>query len=181
MIQVFKPKRRDVLRTATGLAAAAVVGGSLAGGQEVAAQRQTRGKGEITANIESIGEFAVLSFSWGLSNAGSADGSGGDASRVQTTDIVIVKTLDKSSPKLAEAVADGTRLQGVVINGVASGVGGSEPYEYKLIDVRITSYSVSGSSDGGAPVENISMNFEEISFATEGSEFTWDFGMNTTS
>lgn len=180
MINVFKPKRRDVLRTATGLAAAAVVGGSLANGQEVVAQRQSRGQSGITANFEDVGEFNVLSFSWGFSNPVSQGGGIGTGS-AKSADFVIVKLVDASSASLQRVVATGQRLQGAVITGMAidAGAGGTTPYLYKLENVRVTSYSISGSSNDGLPTESVTFVFEKVSFAFEVTEFTWNFQTNT--
>lgn len=181
MINVFKPKRRDVLRTATGLAAVAVVGGSLANGQEVVAQRQSKGQSGITANFEDVGEFNVLSFSWGLSNPVSQGGGGVGAGSVKSADFVIVKLVDASSASLQRVIATGQRLQGAVITGMATdaGAGGTTPYLYKLENVRVTSYSISGSSNDGLPTESVTFVFEKVSFVFEGTEFTWNFQTNT--
>jgi len=80
-------------------------------------------------------------------------------------DILCVKELDKSSPKIAEAIAQGRVYPKVEIHLTFSGGdGGQTPYyKYELTNVIITSYSVSGSGEEGvAPVDSFSLNFEEI-------------------
>jgi type VI secretion system secreted protein Hcp len=71
--------------------------------------------------------------------------------------------LDKSSPKIAEAVSMGKVFPKVEIALKTDYVNsGRETYLlYTLKNVLVTSYSISGSSDG-TPSENFSLNFEEI-------------------
>ena len=74
--------------------------------------------------------------------------------------ITIVKQLDKASPKIAEAVCKGTVFPKVEIH-VADSIPRSTPYyTYQLGYARITSYSICGSGD--VPVEEFSLNFEQI-------------------
>jgi type VI secretion system secreted protein Hcp len=80
-------------------------------------------------------------------------------------DIVLVKELDKSSPKLAEAICRGAVFPIVVIHLTASfGDAGRVTYfAYELKNVRITSYSIGGSArSADRPTEQLSLNFEEI-------------------
>lgn len=94
-------------------------------------------------------------------------------------DFVITKTLDKSSPKLAEAIATGQVFPKVDIQ-LAAGSGVYLSYELK--NVMITSYSIGGDADD-RPTEQISLNFGEIkmSYSEAGPdgkskgnvEYTW--------
>ena len=80
-------------------------------------------------------------------------------------DIVCVKELDKSSPKLAEAICKGKVYPKVEIHVTASysADGRITYYAYELKNVVVTSYSVSGSGQSeDVPVEEVSLNFEEI-------------------
>lgn len=97
--------------------------------------------------------------------------SGSQRSRGSTTlgDIVCVKELDKSSPKLAEAVCNGTHIQDVEIVFTkdvtgSDGVTKQEPYlTYKLKDVIVTSYSFHGNAAGEpVPTEEITLNYTEV-------------------
>jgi len=78
-------------------------------------------------------------------------------------DLQCTKTLDKSSPKLAEAVCNGKVFPKVEIHVMTSTTNDSRQtyYKYELKDVMVTSYSVSG-HDQDKPVENFSLNFEEL-------------------
>jgi type VI secretion system secreted protein Hcp len=94
------------------------------------------------------------------------DASTGRATgRVVFEGIVITKELDKASPKLAEAVARAQIFPTVVIHWarlVADGTAQTY-YSYELKNVRVTSYSVGGSTQSDpVPMETLSLNFEEI-------------------
>ncbi len=82
---------------------------------------------------------------------------------VMLDDLQCSKVLDKSSPKIAEAVCLGKIFPKVEIHVKTSGVGtGREPfYKYELKNVMVTSYNVNGGSQD-VPSENFSLNFEEI-------------------
>ena len=73
-------------------------------------------------------------------------------------DIVLVKELDKASPKLAESILTGKVFPKVEIH-LASSAG--TYFAYELKNVMVTSYSISGGADD-RPTEQFSLNFEEI-------------------
>ena len=80
-------------------------------------------------------------------------------------DVVCVKELDKSTPKLAEAILVGTVIPLVEIHVTASyaDAGRVTYYAYELKNVQVTSYSISGATQGETrPTEQLSLNFEEI-------------------
>lgn len=78
-------------------------------------------------------------------------------------DIQCSKLLDKSSPKLAEAVAKGKVFPKVEIEITASTTDNAQVtyYRYELKNVLVSSYSVGGGNQD-KPVESFSLNFEEI-------------------
>ncbi|HLC25129.1 MAG TPA: type VI secretion system tube protein Hcp [Nitrosopumilaceae archaeon] len=134
-------------------------------------------------------EIDVLSWSWGASQSGSmAAGGGGGAGKVSMQDLSITKHIDKSSPKLFEALATGKHLKEAKL--VLRSAGGSQ-VEYLVItlsDVLVSSYSTGGSSGDDRPTESISLNFAQIKMSyveqdTKGSagaatEFGWDIKAN---
>src|SRR6266404_9231650 len=84
-------------------------------------------------------EIEVLSFSWGVTNAGGvASGSGGGAGKATFQDLSIVHPLDKASPKLLEACATGTHLKEATITHRKAGKGQQEFLIVKMNDVIIT-------------------------------------------
>ena len=101
-------------------------------------------------------------------------------------DIVVVKELDKASPKLAEAVCQGKVFPKVEIHLTRSykNTGLVTYYAYELINVLIVDYRIGGSGYSEyIPTEEISLSFEEIkvtytefdeSGATKGNvEYEW--------
>jgi len=91
----------------------------------------------------------------------SGDGStGATRTRGAATmgDIVVVKELDKSSPKLAESILMGKVFPTVKFQLTSSA---GTYFMYELKNVMVTSYSISGDADQ-VPMEEFSLNFEEI-------------------
>lgn len=94
-----------------------------------------------------------------------ASGSTRQRSTVTLGDIVCTKELDKSTPKLMEAICKGTNFPKVSIDLCTSSDGSSRiPYmKWELTNVRVTSYDVAGSTDGPmVPTESFSLNYEEV-------------------
>lgn len=111
-----------------------------------------------------IGWCDALSFSQGQSLT---DGSTGSRQRgnVVFEDIVVIKELDKASPKLAEAVCNGNVFPRVEIHltRTYTDAGNVIYYAYELKNVQIVSYHIGGSSySEQVPTEEISLSFEEI-------------------
>ena len=84
--------------------------------------------------------------------------------RVVFEDIVVTKELDKASPKLAEACAQGKVFPKVDIHWTRVAADGAQTYySYELKNVLVTSYSLGGSAQSDpVPTETLSLNFEEI-------------------
>ncbi|MEW6730064.1 MAG: type VI secretion system tube protein Hcp [Acidobacteriota bacterium] len=111
-------------------------------------------------------EIEVLSFSWSVSQPTSASPSTAgslSAERAQFGDLVIVKAIDKASPKLMEACCSGEHLKSARLEMCRAG-GDKEPYmEYKLTDVLVTSVRPGGSGHGETvPLEEISFAYGKI-------------------
>lgn len=80
-------------------------------------------------------------------------------------DLSCAKELDKSSPKLAEAVCKGKVFPKVEIHLTASytDAGRVTYYAYELKNVLVTNYSIGGAGQADSvPMEQFSLNFEEI-------------------
>lgn len=108
----------------------------------------------------------LLSFSQGMTQpGGGATGATRRRGDVIVDDVNLVKELDKSSPKIAEAVCQGKVFPKVEIHLTASiaGAGRVTYYVYELKNALVTSYSIGGSGQAEeVPTENFSINFEEI-------------------
>jgi type VI secretion system secreted protein Hcp len=107
----------------------------------------------------------LLSLSWGLHKAGA--GATGQTRRrgvVTVEDVIVTKELDKSSPKLSEAVCSGKVFPKVELHNTASyGDNRATFLKYELKNVIVSSHNVSAAGGGDAvPTETASLNFEEI-------------------
>jgi type VI secretion system secreted protein Hcp len=145
-------------------------------------------KGE-SADDKHKGEIDILSFSWGLAQSGSGhSGTGSGTGKVEVSDISIMKTLDKSSPTLQLACANGKHItKGKLTLRKA----GESPLEYLTVDLEgilVSNYQVSGSNGGGIPTESITLNFVKVKteYWTQGEKgakgenanFSWDVAKN---
>ena len=107
-----------------------------------------------------------------VSQAISRDSSGHSsraAHKASFGDIVVVKEVDASTPKLQESIAVGKHIPVVILDFTKifadrEGTAQQQPYlQYELKNVMITSYSLSGDAQSDSvPTEQISLNFEEI-------------------
>jgi len=107
----------------------------------------------------------LVQFSQAIHKPGTGTGSTRRRGDVVLEDIVLVKELDKSSPKLAEAVCKGKVFPKVEIDVTASYTdsGRVTYYKYELKNCQVVAYDVSGSGQAeDVPIDNLSINFEEI-------------------
>lgn len=106
----------------------------------------------------------VLSFSMGMADpGGGATGATRRRGDVVIEDIVVVKELDKSSPKLMDRCVKGQVIPTMIIEVCRSATDASFTYyKYELENVMVTSFYCVGSTDEGVPVETITLNYEEI-------------------
>jgi type VI secretion system secreted protein Hcp len=105
-------------------------------------------------------QIEILSWSWGLTNAGSI--SGGGAGKASFHDFSFVHNIDKASPVLMQACATGVHLKEATITHRKAGKGQQEFMIFKMSEVMITGVTHGGSSaDGGHP-ENVSLVFAKV-------------------
>src|SRR5882724_7629013 len=119
-------------------------------------------KGE-SSDDKHKGEIDIESFSWGLAQQGSGQrGTGSGTGKVDVHDINITKRVDKSSPTLQLACANGKHItKGKLTLRKA----GENPLDYLTVDLEsilVSSYQVSGSNGGGIPSESIALNFVKV-------------------
>lgn len=128
----------------------------------------------------------VLSFSMGMSHIWS-----GGSDQLFMEDIVLVKIVDKASPKLMEKCATSELISSVVIDFSFSTGDKVTYYKYELEDVLVSSFYCSGDSNDYKPTETVTLSFEWIKVTytefdiTTGSpkgnvEFTWDLELGRT-
>lgn len=109
----------------------------------------------------------LLSFDQHISRPMAAGISGSTRQRASAVcgDVVVTKELDASTPKLIQAICDGTVFKEVKID-MCTSTGDKQrvPYlQYELKNVMVSSFSISGASEGpSVPTESLSLNYEEI-------------------
>jgi type VI secretion system secreted protein Hcp len=108
-------------------------------------------------------EIEVLSFSWGVSNSGSAGapGGGGGAGKATFQDLSIVHGIDKATPELLKACATGLHIKDATITHRKAGKGQQEYLIIKLNDVTITAVSHAGAEDQPY-AESVSLKFAKV-------------------
>jgi type VI secretion system secreted protein Hcp len=105
--------------------------------------------------------------------------AGGTSSQPIFPDMTVAKSLDKSTPKLMEAVAKGRHFPDATIEFTRTlDNGQQQPYlQYKLSDVLVSSYQHSANSEPPAgsppPTDSFSLNFEEIKITYGGVRQTY--------
>lgn len=133
------------------------------------------------------------SFSHGISQPSSILGiSGGavSAEKPVLEDFVIVKHMDRASPKLYLACTNGERLSEVTMEITRSEGDKGLYMRYELTDVIISSTSPQGSTHSGddRPVEEVSFNYAKIQWTYSPTDDTgapsgdvvtyWDLAAN---
>jgi type VI secretion system secreted protein Hcp len=145
-------------------------------------------KGE-SADSKHKGEIDIESFSWGMAQTGAGHrGSGSGSGKVDINDISIVKVVDKASPTLMLACANGKHISKGKITVRKAG---ENPLDYLTIDLEnilVSQVSHSGVNSADIPTETISLNFAKVKLEYwtqtdkgakgENANFSWDVAQN---
>src|SRR5690606_38761506 len=93
-------------------------------------------------------EIEILSYSWGVSQAGSfSSGGGGGTSKANFQDISMSFVMNKASPLIMKACATGLHIKEAVLVCRKAGGEQQEYLELKLSDVLVSSYQTGGSGE----------------------------------
>ena len=107
-------------------------------------------------------EIEVLSYSWGVSNAGSMSfGTGGGEGKATFHDMSFTHKVDKASPVLMQACATGVHLKDGTITHRKAGKGQQEYLVIKMNDIIVTGVTHGGSGADGSS-ENVSIAFAKV-------------------
>jgi type VI secretion system secreted protein Hcp len=111
-------------------------------------------------------EIDVISFSWGEAQTGTSyQGGGSGAGKVQMQDFHFVMTVNKSSPKLLLACADGDHIKSAILTCRKAGKDQQEFYKITMTDLLVSSYQTGGSNSSDVvPTDQISLNYSTIKF-----------------
>jgi type VI secretion system secreted protein Hcp len=111
------------------------------------------------------GEIDIESWSWGETQSGThAGGGGGGAGKVVMQDFHFVMRVNKSSPKLLLACANGQHIKEATLLCRKAGKEQQEFLKIKFSDLLVSSYQTGGSSGDVVPTEQISLNFAKIEY-----------------
>ena len=122
-------------------------------------------EGEST-DEKHAGWIEVTSYNTGLSQTVSSTASsagGASAERADFQDFSITKQIDKASPKLAVACADGTHISSIVVELCRSGTDKVKFMEYKMTNCIISGTSTTGG--GEFPTENVTIDYGKIEWS----------------
>ena len=113
------------------------------------------------------GEIEILSWSWGEAESGQSSGMA--TGRRQHHPITITKTIDRASPILQQANADGRVIPAMTLH-LPNNEGKQKSYfKYKLDNVRVSTYQTGGGS-GSVPSETFTLNYEKIKQVDKGDK-----------
>jgi type VI secretion system secreted protein Hcp len=131
-------------------------------------------EGEAT-HADHKGEIEVLSWSWGVSNAGGISGGGSGKGKADPGDFSFMHLYDKASPNLAKKCAQGLHFKEVTITSRKAGEGQKDFLKITMKEVFVSSCQPSGSS-GGDIMEAVSMSYGAIDFAYKPQDETGKLG-----
>jgi len=108
-------------------------------------------------------QIDVLAWSWAANQSGTMHvGTGGGAGKANVQDLSITKWIDKASPNLMQAVANGKQFEKATLT--CRKAGGDAPVDYLKLEmdkVIITSVSIGGSGGSDQFTENVTLNFAQ--------------------
>ena len=117
-------------------------------------------KGE-SKDAKHVDEIDVLSWSWGVSQTGVASKGGGvGAGKASFNDLSFMHALDKASPNLMKACAQGSHYDTAVLTARKAGKGQQDYLIVKMKEVFVTSVQPSGSTEH--PLESVSLTFSHV-------------------
>ncbi len=110
-------------------------------------------------------EIDVLSWSWGETQSGThAVGGGGGAGKVNMQDFSFVMKVNKASPKLMLACANGEHIPEATLVCRKAGKEQQEFLTIKLSDCLVSSFQTGGSAGADFETESVSLNFAKIQY-----------------
>jgi type VI secretion system secreted protein Hcp len=110
------------------------------------------------------GEIEIDSFSWGASQTGTANRGGGmGAGKVAMQDFSFLMKINKASPKLMLACANGSHIKNATLVCRKAGKDQQEYLKIIFSDLLVSSYETTGTGDSNViPSDKISLNFTKI-------------------
>ena len=125
-------------------------------------------KGEAT-DPGHVGWITVLAMSWGESNVAPPLGGGGGAGKVNMQDDFMTKYIDKASVPILLACASGAHITDATFIARRNGAAPYVFLTYALGEIYVTSVSEGGSGGEDQFTENITLNFQKITWTYRAS------------
>lgn len=109
-------------------------------------------------------EIDVLSWSWNMSNTGSAHyGGGAGTGKVQISDVTIVKRVDSASPELIHHCATGEHIaSGKLTLRKAAGRNALEYLTIEMKEILVSGVQEGGDNGADVSMETVTLNFGEF-------------------
>ena len=109
-------------------------------------------------------EIDIESFSWGATQSGTfAVGGGGEAGKLSMQDFHFTMGVNKASPALFLACAQGDHIKNAILTCRKAGEEQQEFLKITMSDVLVSSFQIGGSGAGDVvPTDQISLNFAKI-------------------
>jgi len=119
-----------------------------------------------SADSKHKGEIELESFSWGEAQSGTASHGGGmGAGKVQMQDFHFMMRVNKASPKLFLACAQGQHIKSAILTARKAGKDQQEYLKVTFSDLLVSSFQTSGSGAGDVvPMDAIALNFTKVEF-----------------
>jgi type VI secretion system secreted protein Hcp len=144
----------------------------LAGAVAAGAALPTAAEADVFLDLEGIdgesqdskhkNEIDILSYTQSFRRA--ATTGGGTSGKVSIGDITVLKNIDKSSPKLIEAIATAKHIPKATITFRGVGEKASEYYIVRLTDVQITAVDQTDQPDPAKIVERVQLNAAKFEY-----------------
>ena len=115
-------------------------------------------------------EIDIESFSWGETQSGTfAVGGGGGSGKISMQDFHFTMPLNKASPALFLACAQGAHIKNAILTCRKAGL--EEFMKVTMSDVLVSSFQIGG-AEGVVPTDQISLNFAKIEVEYEEQDAT---------
>src|SRR5262245_2246721 len=110
-------------------------------------------------------EIEVLSWSWNMSQAGAGhSATGGGSGKVNITDLVITKYIDRSTPTLIKMCCQGKHVGEAHLTVRKAGGGGIEYVKLAMEDCMVSSLTSGQQIPGDRLTEVLSLNFARFKY-----------------
>lgn len=126
-------------------------------------------------------EIDVLSWSWGVSQSGTASpGGSAGAGKASFHDFNFTHHVDRASPLLMKACATGEHVKDATITVRKAGQGQQEYLTIKMTGLQVTSVSTSVSAEGDATMESVVLTFArvDLEYRPQKPDGTLDVGVH---